>query len=179
MPRPEKVAVVEALREKLAGAEAAVLTEYRGLSVAELAQLRSALRATGTQYTVYKNTLARRAAEEAGLGELVGLLVGPTAFAFVDGDLAGAARALRDFSRTHEALTLKGGLLGGRLLTPADLEELARLPSRPELLARVAGGFKAPLLKAAGLLQGLQRKTAYAVKALIDQRVEAGEAAQA
>src|SRR4051812_29002238 len=175
MARPEKVAVVEEIREKLAGADAAVLTEYRGLKVGELADLRGALRPAGAEFKIYKNTLARRAAEEAGLDELVPMLQGPTAIAFVKGDAVIAAKALRDFGRGNQALIVKGGLLGDRFLAPAEIAELADVPPRDVLLALLAGAFQAPLAKAANLFGALQRKTAYAIQALIDQRVAAGE----
>jgi large subunit ribosomal protein L10 len=179
MARPEKVAVVEEIREKLAGADAAVLTEYRGLKVGELAELRGALRPAGAEFKIFKNTLARRAAEEAGHEDLVPMLLGPTAITFVTGDAVVAAKALRDFARAHEALVVKGGLLGDRALSPADLAALADVAPREELLARLAGGFQAPLVKAAGLFQALPRNLAYGVKALIDQRVAGGEALEA
>lgn len=177
MARPEKVAVVEEIRAKLADADAAVLTEYRGLKVSELAELRGALRPAGTEFKIFKNTLARRAAEEAGLAELIPMLQGPTAIAFVKGDAVLAAKALRDFGKTNAALVVKGGLLGLKVLTPADMTALADVAPREVLLARLASGFQAPLVKAAGLFQAFTRNMAYGVKALIDQRIEAGEAA--
>jgi large subunit ribosomal protein L10 len=177
MARPEKVAVVDEIRTKLGDADAAILTEYRGLTVTELATLRGALRPAATEYKVFKNTLARRAAEEAGLTEIAELLQGPTAIAFVRGDAVAAAKALRDFGRTSPALVVKGGLLGPRVLTPRDIEALAEIEPREVLLARLAGGFQAPLTKAAGLFQAFTRNFAYGVKALIDQRVEGGEEA--
>jgi large subunit ribosomal protein L10 len=175
MARPEKVAVVEEIRAKLAGSDAAVLAEYRGLKVGELAELRGALRPADTEFKIFKNTLARRAAEEAGLTDLVPMLLGPTAIAFVKGDAVIAAKALRDFAKTHDALILKGGLLGDRTLVPGDITALADVPPREVLLARLAGGFQAPLTKAAGLFQAFTRNMAYGLKALVDQRVEAGE----
>ena len=175
MARPEKVAVVEEIREKLAGADAAVLTEYRGLKVSELAALRGALRPAGTEFKIFKNTLARRAAEEAGLSELIPMLEGPTAIAFVSGDAVLAAKALRDFGRTNQALIVKGGLLGTKILTSGDITALADVAPREVLLARLAAGFQAPLVKAAGLFGALQRKTAYGFQALIDQRIAGGE----
>jgi large subunit ribosomal protein L10 len=177
MPRPEKTAVVEEIRTRLDGADAAVLTEYRGLSVRALAQLRGSLRPANTEYKVFKNRLARRAAEEAGLTDLLPLLEGPVAIAFVHGDAVPAAKALRDFGRTNPELVVKGGLLGPRLLTAADLAELADIPPREELLAMLAGGFQAPLTKAAGLFQAFTRNLAYGVKALIDQRAASEPAA--
>jgi large subunit ribosomal protein L10 len=176
MARPEKVAVVEEIREKLAASDAAVLAEYRGLKVGELAELRSALRPAGAEFKIFKNTLARRAAEESGLPDLVPMLGGPTAIAFVNGDAVIAAKALRDFSRVHEALIVKGGLLGTATLNASDLVALADVPPRDVLLARLAGGFQAPLVKAAGLFQAFTRNFAYGLKALVDQRVEGGEA---
>ena len=175
MPRPEKVAVVNEVRDKLRAADAAVLTEYRGLTVTALAELRGALRPASTEYKVFKNTLARRAAEEAGLADLLPLLEGPVAIAFVHGDAVGAAKALRDFGRTNPALIIKGGLLGPRVLTPGEIESLADIEPREVLLARLAGGFQAPLTKAAGLFQAFTRNLAYGVQAYIDQRVEGGE----
>src|SRR5262245_21126798 len=175
MARPEKVAVVEEIRTKVAESDATVLTEYRGLKVHELAELRAALRPTGTEYKVFKNTLARRAMDGAELDGVVSLLEGPVAIAFVRGDAAAAAKALREFGRGNPALVVKGGLLGGKVLVPKEIEALAELPSREVLLAQIAGAFQAPLVKAAGLFQALPRSLAYGVKALIDQRVAAGE----
>jgi len=170
MPRPEKTAVVEEIRTKLDDADAAVLTEYRGLSVRALADLRGSLRPANTEYKVFKNRLARRAAEEAGLTDLLPLLEGPVAIAFVHGDAVPAAKALRDFGRTNPELVVKGGLLGPRLVTAAELSELADIPPRDQLLAMLAGGFQAPLTKAARLFQAFTRNFAYGVWALIDQR---------
>jgi large subunit ribosomal protein L10 len=175
MARPEKTAAVEEIRSKLTESDAAVLTEYRGLTVTELAELRGALRPAGTEYKVFKNTLARRAVEAAGLEELLPMLSGPTAIAFVRGDAVVAAKALKDFGKGNPALIIKGGLLGPRVLTPGEVESLAEIEPRDVLLARLAGGFQAPLVKAAGLFQAFTRNFAYGVKALVDQRIEAGE----
>jgi large subunit ribosomal protein L10 len=168
-PRPEKVAVVEEVRARLSAADAAILTEYRGLNVGELADLRRSLRAAGGDYKIYKNTLVRFAVADLGLTELEALLVGPTAIAFVEGDAAGVAKSLRDFGRAHPSLVVKGGILGERVLTAADAAALADLPSRDELLARFAGGLAQPLRQLAGLLAALPRNFAYGLKALIDQ----------
>ena len=130
MARPEKVAVVEEIRTKLAEADATVLTEYRGLTVHELADLRGSLRGAGTEYKVFKNTLARRAIEGAGYDEITSMFEGPVALAFVRGDAAAAAKALRDFGKDNPALVVKGGLLGERVISPADIDALADLPSR-------------------------------------------------
>jgi large subunit ribosomal protein L10 len=176
MARPEKVAVVDEIRTKLDEADAAILTEYRGLTVSELANLRGALRPAATEYKVFKNTLARRAADEAGLTDLSSLLQGPTAIAFVRGDAVAAAKAIREFAKVAPALVVKGGLLGTRVMTPGDIDALADIEPREVLLARIAGGFQAPLVKAAGLFQAFTRNFAYGLKAYVDQRVEGGEA---
>jgi large subunit ribosomal protein L10 len=174
-PRPEKVAVVDEVRGKLTEADAALLTEYRGLTVKQLADLRRQLRPAGGEYKIYKNTLVRFAARDVVEDRLDALLTGPTAIAFVRGDVAAAAKALRDYSRTNQALVLKGGLLGATLVSPKDIEALADLPSRDVLLAQIAGAFQAPLAKLAGLLQALPRNFAYGLKALIDERGGAPE----
>ncbi|MEX0663918.1 MAG: 50S ribosomal protein L10 [Acidimicrobiia bacterium] len=177
MARPEKTAVVDEIRAKLTDSDAAVLTEYRGLTVTQLAELRGALRPAGTEYKVFKNSLARRAVETAGLDELVPMLEGPVAIAFVHGDAVVAAKALRDFGRINPELILKGGLLGPRVLTATEVESLADIQPRDVLLARLAGGFQAPLTKAAGLFQAFTRNFAYGVLAYVDQRVAGGETA--
>jgi large subunit ribosomal protein L10 len=177
-----KTAVIDDIKARLESADAAVLTEYRGLSVTDIAALRAALRPAATDYKVFKNTLARRAAIDAGLDDLVSSLEGPVAIAFVrrdGGDAVTAAKALRDFARTNPNLVLKGGILGPRILTSGDVEALADVPPRDQLLARLAGGFQAPMVKAAGLFQAFTRNMAYGLKALIDQRVEGGEALEA
>jgi large subunit ribosomal protein L10 len=173
-----KTAVIDDIKARLESADAAVLTEYRGLTVTDIANLRAALRPAATDYKIFKNTLARRAAHDAGLDELAESLEGPVAIAFVrrdGGDAVTAAKALRDFARTNPNLVLKGGILGPRLLTSRDVEALADVPPRDQLLARLAGGFQAPMVKAAGLFQAFTRNMAYGVKALIDQRIEGGE----
>lgn len=180
-PRPEKVAVVAEVRDRLTRSDAALLTEYRGLDVQAMAELRRSLRAAGGEYKIYKNTLVRLAVREMGL-EIDDLLTGPTAIAFVvespdgaPGDAAAVAKALRDYSRTRGELVLKGGLLDGRTLDADGLRALADLPPRPVLLAQVAGAFAAPLAKLAGLLGALPRNFAYGLQALIDRSPPAPE----
>jgi large subunit ribosomal protein L10 len=167
-----KTAVIDDITTRLRDAEASVLTEYRGLTVTDLANLRAALRGAATDYKVYKNTLARRAAADAGLTELADLLEGPVAIAFVhaDGDAVVAAKALRDFARGNPNLVVKGGMLGPRMLTVREIEALADVPPRAELLGRLANGFQAPLVQAAGLFQAFTRNFAYGLKAYIDTR---------
>jgi large subunit ribosomal protein L10 len=169
-PRPEKVAVVAEVRERLSSASAALLTEYRGLDVGELARLRRSLREAGGEYKIYKNTLVRFAVRDLGLDELESMLLGPTAIAFVDTDAAGVAKALRDFARTNPNLVVKGGVLGTKVLSARDAGALAELPSRDQLLAQLAGAMAAPLQTFAGLLQALPRNMAYGLRALIDQK---------
>jgi large subunit ribosomal protein L10 len=178
-PRSEKVAVVDEVKEKLSSSSAALLTEYRGLKVGELAELRRTLRKSGGEYKVYKNTLVRFAVRDLGIEIDEATLTGPTAITFVEGDAAAVAKALRDYSRTNAHLVLKGGVLGNKALTADETRALAELPSREVLLAQLAGALQAPMVKLAGLLQALPRNMAYGLKALIDQKVAGGEAAPA
>jgi large subunit ribosomal protein L10 len=175
-PRPEKVAVVEEVRAKFTSAGAAVLTEYRGLNVSAISQLRRQLREAGGEYKIYKNTLVRFAAKDLGL-EIEELLTGPTAITFIEGDAAAVAKALRDYARVNPALVVKGGLLGTKSLSAEQIRALADLPSRDVLLSQLAGAMAAPMQQFAGLLQALPRNLAYGLKALIDERGGAPEPA--
>ena len=169
-PRPEKVAVVDEVRERLSSASATLLTEYRGLKVEELAELRVAVRAAGGDYKIYKNTLVRLAVADLGIEGLDDLLVGPTGVTFVDGDAVLVAKALREFSKTAPNLVVKGGVLGSKALTAADAGALADVAPREVVLAQLAGALAAPLQKFAGLLGALPRNLAYGLSALIDKR---------
>jgi large subunit ribosomal protein L10 len=169
-PRADKVAVVKEIGERLSAAQAVFVTEYRGLTVSQIANVRNALRPADAQLVVYKNTLATLAVRDAGLDSLEDLLVGPTALTFVQGDIAGAAKALRDSAKTMPALVVKGGVLGESALSESDVLALADLPSRDELLAKFAGALQAPLVKTAGLLQALPRNFAYGLSALIEKQ---------
>ncbi len=169
-PRAEKVAVVAEVAAKLSASDAVFITEYRGMSVGQLATMRRALRPAGGEYKVYKNTLALLGAKQAGVNGLDEMLVGPSALAFVTGDVAAVAKALRDAAKANPLLVLKGGTMGGKVLTAKDVEALAELPSREVLLAQFAGALQAPMSKMAGLLQALPRNFAYGLKALIDQK---------
>ena len=177
-PRPEKVAVVDEVRAKLEAADAAVLTEYRGLNVSATAQLRAALRDAGGEYKIYKNTLVRIAARDLGL-EIDDLLTGPTAIAFVQGDPVTVAKALKDFAKTNPALVIKGGILGDQTLTEDGVKALADVEPREVLLAKFAGLLAAPMQQLAGLLEALPRNFAYGLKALIDQGGAPGAPADA
>jgi large subunit ribosomal protein L10 len=174
-PRAEKVALVDEVRTRLSTASAAILTEYRGLTVSELAVLRRALRQAGGEYKIYKNALVRFAVRDLGLDLLEPLVAGPTAIAFVEGDAASVAKALRDFGRTNPHLVVKGGLLGQNVLSAADAGALAELPSRDQLLAQLAGAMAAPLQQFAGLLQALPQNMAYGLRALLDSKGGAPE----
>ena len=165
MARPDKAAAVAELTEKFRGSNAAVLTEYRGLTVAQLKQLRTALRGNAS-YAVVKNTLSAIAAKEAGLEGLADDLKGPSAIAFVTGDPVATAKGLRDFAKAHPALVIKGGVLDGRVLTAADVTKLADLESREVLLAKAAGAMKAKLYQAAYLFTAPASKAVRTVEAL-------------
>ncbi|HEX3459381.1 MAG TPA: 50S ribosomal protein L10 [Acidimicrobiales bacterium] len=174
-PRADKVAVVDEVRGKLAAADGAVLTEYRGLSVSELADLRRELAAAGGDYKIYKNTLVRLAVAGGPQESVTDLLVGPTAIAFVQGDVSAVAKALRDFSRTNPNLVIKGGIIEDGLLSASEMTVLADLPPRQTLLAQFAGALSAPMQQLAGLIEALPRNLAYGLSALLDQkRAESG-----
>jgi large subunit ribosomal protein L10 len=180
-PRPEKVAVVEEVREKLDSADAVVFTEYRGLSVSDLYELRGAIRAAGGEYRIYKNTLVRRATRELNL-DLDEILTGPTALTFVTekpdgtpGDAVLVAKAIKNFAKSNPLLVLKGGRLGDQLLDVAGINSLADVAPREELLARFAGGLAAPMTNFARLLQALPQNFAYALQALIEAGGASGD----
>ncbi|MEY4364850.1 MAG: ribosomal protein [Actinomycetota bacterium] len=168
--RSEKEAVVAEVRTKLDESDAVIITEYRGLSVTALAGLRRELRKAGCEYRVYKNTLARFAAREAGVDGLDTLLVGPTAMAFVKGDVAAVAKSLKEYAKTNPLLVIRGGAVAGKAVSAKDVDVLAELPSREVMLSQFAGMLQAPLVKTAGLLQALPRNMAYGLKALVDQK---------
>lgn len=179
-PRPDKVAKVAELEQHFEDASAVLLTEYRGLDVPAMAELRNELRTAGADYKIYKNTLVRIAARQAGL-DLDALLIGPTAIAFVGerpdgsaGDAAAAAKALREFIKKNDALVLKGGVIDGTMMSVDQLKVLADLPSRDVLLAQLAGALAAPMQQFAGLLQAMPRNLAYGISALIDTKPPAG-----
>ena len=173
MPTQAKAAVIEEITERFQNSSAAVLTEYRGLTVAQLTELRRSLGA-GSSYAVVKNTLTKRAADSVGFSELGPLLTGPTAIAFVTGDPVNVAKALRDFAKDHEKLVLKGGYMDGQPLDEAGIKKLADLESREVLLAKFAGAMKGSMSKAAALFQAPLSKTVRTVEAL---RAAQGEAA--
>ncbi len=165
MARPDKATAVAELTEEFRSSNAAVLTEYRGLTVAQLKELRRSLGAD-TSYAVVKNTLTKIAARDAGVGAFDDLLQGPSAIAFVKGDPVEAAKGLRDFSRAHPMLVIKGGVLDGKPLTPDEIKKLADLESREVLLAKLAGAMQASLQNAVSLFAAPLAQTARVIEAL-------------
>ncbi len=154
MARPDKVASVAEVKEKLEGSVGAVLTDYRGLKVHELAELRSNLRKSGVEYKVYKNTLTKIAIKDIGLDGLSEFLEGPTAIAFSADDPVVAARLLNDFSKDHENLKLKAGIVEGEILDATGIKAVASLPSREELLAKLVGMLQSPISNFVYMLNG-------------------------
>ena len=159
MARPEKAAKVSELGQKFTDSAAVVLTEYRGLTVKDLQDLRRSL-GDGATYAVAKNTLALLAAREVGIENIESTLVGPTAFAFITGDIAKVTKGLRDFAKAHPFLVIKGGVLEGRFLDAKAVLKLADLESREVLLSKMAGAMKGSLAKAAGTLAAPLSKSA-------------------
>jgi large subunit ribosomal protein L10 len=174
--RADKATAVSELTDQFRGATATLLTEYRGLTVAQLKELRRSL-GRETTYTVTKNTLAKRAAVDAGISGLDDLFTGPTALAFVSGDPVEAAKGLRDFAKAHPLLVIKGGVFEGRPVTADDVKKLADLESREVLLAKLAGAMKASMSKAAATFQAPLTQAARLVQALQDKRAAEGGAA--
>src|ERR1700760_154839 len=179
MANAEKVAAVAELTERFRGSSGAVLTEYRGLTVAQLAELRRSLGNHAT-FAVVKNTLTKIAVNEAGLDEqLSSMLVGPSAIAFVDGDVVEAAKGLRDFARANPLLVIKGGVLDGKAMSPSEITKLADLEPREVLLAKLAGAMKASLAGAAATFNALPVQMAQIAEALRAKRAEAEGAPEA
>ncbi|MCO7220384.1 50S ribosomal protein L10 [Klenkia sp. PcliD-1-E] len=174
MPTQAKDAAIAEITSRFQDSSAAVLTEYRGLTVAQLSQLRRSLGA-GSSYAVVKNTLTKRAADSVGFSELAPLLTGPTAIAFIAGDPVEAAKAIRDFSKANPALVVKGGVVEGRPVDAAEVTRLADVESRDVLLAKLAGAMKGNLTKAAGLFQAPLSQVARLAEALKEKK-PAGDA---
>jgi large subunit ribosomal protein L10 len=171
--RADKATAVAELTESFRNAGATVLTEYRGLTVSQLTQLRRSL-GKETSYTVAKNTLAKRAATEAGISGLDELFTGPTALTFVSGDVVEAAKGLRDFAKANPKLVIKGGVFEGKAISAAEVTKLADLESSEVLLAKMAGAMKGSLSKAAALFQAPLAQTARLAAALQDKREKEG-----
>lgn len=175
MATPAKVSTVAEITNRFRTASAAVVTEYRGLKMADLTKLRRDLGAEVT-YTVAKNTLVKRAAAEAGVEGLDELFTGPTAIAFIEGEPVNAAKALRDFAKTNNLLVIKGGLMDGKVLNTSDVTKLADLESREVLLAKLAGAMKATLTQAAVMFNQLPSQVARLAAALQEKQAEGAQA---
>jgi large subunit ribosomal protein L10 len=171
MARPDKAAAVAELTERFRQSNAVMLTEYRGLSVAQLKRLRRALGGNAT-YAVVKNTLSAIAAREAGVEGIDSQLAGPSAIAFVTGDPVEVAKGLRDFAKANPQLIVKGGVVDGHPVTAAEISTLADLESREVLLAKAAGAMKASLTQAAYLFNASAAKTVRTIDALREKRAE-------
>jgi large subunit ribosomal protein L10 len=178
MAQADKATAVADIAEQFKASTATLITEYRGLSVANLAELRRSLAGSAT-YSVAKNTLIKRAASKAGIEGLDQLFVGPTAIAFVSGEAVDAAKAIKTFAKEHKALVIKGGYMDGRALTVAEVERIADLESREVLLAKLAGAMKANLSKAAGLFNAPASQVARLAAALQEKRAAEEPAAPA
>lgn len=179
MAREDKVAEVAEVRDRLSGSAATLLTHYRGLSVKDMAQLRTLLRASNAELRVVKNTLARRAVADAGIEGLDEMLVGPTSLVFCADDPVGPAKTLKKFAKDHPDLVIRGGYLDGAVMDADATNRLADLLSRDELLARFAGLMQGALSGFARLLQAPLVHQARLFQALIDDRVAKGETAPA
>jgi len=178
MPNAEKVAKVAALKERIQDSEALLLAEYRGLSVHDATELRRAL-SEQARFAIVKNTLMVRAAADAGVAELEALLEGPTAVAFVQGDVVATAKKVVDAAKRFPALVLKGGYLDGKVLSAAEAQSLATLESREVMLSKVAGMLKAEMTRAASMFQAIQGRFLGVLEAYKEQLPgEAGEAVE-
>ncbi|MEV7804866.1 50S ribosomal protein L10 [Microbispora sp. NPDC088329] len=174
MAKAEKSVAIAELKSEFEGSSAAVLTEYRGLTVAQLKQLRVSL-GGNAKFAVAKNTLTKIAANDAGITSLDDLFQGPTAIAFVKGDVVEAAKGLRDFAKANPLLVIKGGVVDGKSMTPDEITKLADLESREVLLAKLAGALKAKQSQAAATFAALPTTMARLAEALRAKREEAGE----
>jgi large subunit ribosomal protein L10 len=168
MPNAEKVERVAALKERIEGSNALLLAEYRGLSVHDATELRRSL-SEQARFSIVKNTLFRRAAADAGVAELEQLMDGPTAVAFVDGDVVATAKKVVDAAKRFPSLVLKGGYLDGKILSAAEAQALATLESREVLLSRVAGMMKAEMSRAASMFQAVQGRFLGVMEAFKDK----------
>ena len=172
MPTAEKTATIDRLARKMAQAEAIFLADFHGVDVASVTRLRRSLRGAGIEYEVVKNRLAKRAATDAGIEGLGPYLEGPTAMAFAQADPVAPAKILQEFIDGGGKLTIKTGLVDGQVVTAEAVAQLARLPSREELIGQVIGSVQAPVYGLSAVLNGLLRSLVAAVSAIADQRTE-------
>ncbi len=169
MPTVQKAATIDELTEQLQRSQLTIVTDYRGLKVGDLQGFRSTLRPLDAELRVAKNTLTTIAAERVGITGLDEVLAGPTALVLAYGDIVGVSKAVSDFVRTSRVLTVRGGLLNQQLVGPTEVEAIASLPSREELLGRVVGMLASPMARTVGVLSGPGRSIAYLLQARADQ----------
>lgn len=169
MPTAQKAAEIADLQDRLSRAQLTVLTDYRGLSVTALQDLRGRLRPLDAEFRVAKNTLVRIAAEQAGIDGLTPTLEGPTALLFAFGDVVAPAKVVSDFARTSRILQVKAGVMNQQLVQPADVEAIASLPPREELLGKLVGMLASPMARTVGVLSGPGRSVAYLLNARAEQ----------
>jgi len=173
MPTQQKAEAIQSIKEKLEKAQAVVLTDYRGLNVAQVTELRKRLREAGVEYKVLKNTLTKIAAKEVGIDEAVdSYLEGPTAVAFTYGDPVAVAKILADYAKDNDKLEIKAGILENKVIDAAGVQALAKLPSREVLIAQVLAGMQAPISGFVNVLQGTIRNLVYALDAVRQQKEE-------
>lgn len=177
MPTAQKAAEIDLLVDRFERSEMMILADYRGLSVTQLQDLRSRLRPVESEFRVAKNTLVRIAAERAGVEGLEEFLEGPTAVMFAFGDVAGSAKAMSDFARSSRILQVKAGVMNGQVLSPDDVEAIATLPPREELLGKLVGMLASPMARTVGVLSGPSRSVAYLVNARVESLGGHAEAA--
>lgn len=174
MARPEKEAKVAEIKDSIEKSSVAILTKYQGITVAEVTELRNQLRDQNVTYKVYKNTLAKRALDDLGLGEAAAFMEGPTAWAFCE-DPVVPARLLKTFGKTVKAIVMQGGILDGAAVGPEKLDQLADLPSRDQLLAQVVGTIAMPIRKFLGTLNAVPRDFVNVVDQIKKKKEEEGE----
>ncbi len=171
MPNPEKATIIEEVKDKINSAKLAILTDFQGMSVAEMTELRKLLRGANTDYKVYKNTLTRLAAEQLGINKIEKYLVGPTALVFgKSDDLVTPAKIIKDFSAKHQHLKIKGGILNKKVISPEDVVSLTNMPPKEILIAMVLGGLQAPVSKLLSVLQAPMREFIGVLKSLAEKR---------
>lgn len=173
MPTEQKTAIIDEIKGRLQGAEAIIMTDYRGLSVTEMQELRSRLREQGGELSVYKNRLTRIAMRELDMPDMSDVLQGPTAFLFIHGDPVAPAKALTTFAKEHEVLEVKGGIVTGQVVDATSIKALAALPSREELIAKLLGTIQNPMVKTVRVLNGPASAFARVLGAIADQKQNA------
>ncbi|MBI5232363.1 MAG: 50S ribosomal protein L10 [Coriobacteriales bacterium] len=173
MPTAQKETIIAEIRERISGSQAFILTDYRGLSVKEMQELRNKLREQGGELSVYKNRLTRIALQELGLPEMDEMLQGPTAFLFVEGDPVGPAKALTGFAKDHPALEVKGGYVQEQLVDASGVKAIASLPSREELIAKLMGTMLNPVRQFMSMANAPAGAFARVVQAVADQKAAA------